>query len=557
MRVPYMLTALVALSCLAPISRAADPDPEIVDAEKTLKDAGIGTEDAALLKFFQDRIITDADREKIAASIVELGDEAFEVRERAEDRLLKAGRAAMSQLLAAQNSRDPEVASRVKKCLQKLDPGAEAVWTAAAARLLAHRKPAEASRVLLDYVPLADDPYLQEPIFSALAKLSVKDGKAEEMIRTAADSKVVARRSAAAFVLSRAGDEDRKLAMKLLEDADPAVRFQAASGLLRAGVKESVPGLMRLLTDAPAAFAYQAEDLLFRIADDKSPSASLGKADEASRKKAREAWETWWKASGDKVDLAKLNIDKALQGLTLICDFCGAGRDGQGHIWECGKDGKVRWEIDNGLGGPVDAQALPGGRVLVAEHNMSRVTERDHDGKVLWTQATNGNPVSCQRLQNGNTLIASTAEIVEVTRDNKVAMKIPATNGMIWSAYKGKDGKILCAESSGDVVELDAAGKRLRSVKVGGMEGWGGAQQLPNGNVLVAKFSQNQVAEVDWSGKVVWQANATSVTFAQRLPNGNVLVTNMGGKSVVEIDRNGKEVWTQATPGQPFRTWRY
>ena len=66
-----------------------------------------------------------------------------------------------------------------------------------------------------------------------------------------------------------------------------------------------------------------------------------------------------------------------------------------------------------------------------------------------------------------------------------------------------------------------------------------------------------QVVEVDWTGKVVWQANSNYVTYASRLPNGNVLASDLSDKVVREINRDGKEVWKQATAGQPFRTWRY
>jgi hypothetical protein len=530
--------------------RSAEPDPEIADAEKTLKDAGIGTEDAALLKFFQDRLIADADREKLVAAIKELGDDSFAVRESAEDRLMKAGRAALPMLHNAQNHRDPEIASRVRHCLERLDDGSDFRLTTAATRLLSHRKPEGAAKVLLDFLPLADDNYLQESIFAALVSLSVKDGKADELIRSAVESKVVERRCAAAFVLSQAGEQDRKLAAKLMQDAEPSVRFQAATSLLRAGVKDAVPELMRLLTDGPAALAYQAEDMLYRLPQDKPPSANLGSADDASRKKARAAWEAWWKDNADNVDIAKAKLDLAVKGLTIVCEL-------NGRVWECGKDGKMTWEIAKDLGGPVDACVLPGGRVLICEYHSSRVTERDHDGKVLWTHTTNGNPVSCQRLANGNTLIASGGEVVEVTRDHKVVQRIAATNGIIWTAYKGKNGNILYCESGGNVVEVDAGGKRLRSAQVSGLNSWGDAELLPNGNVLVAKYNENQVAEIDWSGKVVWKADTPNPTYASRLVNGNVLTSRGGNATVAEIDRNGKDVWTQPTKGNVFRARRY
>jgi hypothetical protein len=534
-----------------------DPDPELVAARRSLSDAGIGTDDAAVLTFFRERLISDEDREKLAATVRQLGHDDFAVREDAEARLLRAGRVALPLLRTAQKDSDPEVASRARRCLLRIEKGSDLVLVAAGARLLAERKPEGAIKTLLDFAPLADDDFVQVAIFQALFSLTVKDDRAEEAIREAAQSKTPARRSAAAFVLSRSGPDDRRLAAKLLQDDEPAVRFQAATGLLRAGVRESVPELVRLLSEAPPQLAYQAEDLLFCIAGDGSPTATLGKADESGRKRAREAWEKWWSSNGDRIDLGRIVFDKALKGLTLVCEHDNSGRDGMGRVWECGRDGKVRWQIDNDMGGPIDARVLTSGRVLVAKYKSRRVTERDREGKILWTHTTDASAVSCQRLANGNTLIGTLTEIVEVTRDNKVVLRIPATNGSIWSAYKGKNGNILYAESGGDVVEVDAAGKRLRAVRSGGMEAWGGAEMLPNGNVLVARYGQGQIVELDWTGKVIWQVNTPNPSYAMRMTNGNTLATNTNNNGIVEFDRDGKEVWKQATQGRPFRTWRY
>jgi hypothetical protein len=66
--------------------------------------------------------------------------------------------------------------------------------------------------------------------------------------------------------------------------------------------------LLPLLTDAPLEVARQAEDTLSVVAGDKPPQTPLGEKDK-EREKCREAWEGWWKANGDKLDLAKANID--------------------------------------------------------------------------------------------------------------------------------------------------------------------------------------------------------------------------------------------------------
>src|SRR5205823_5162189 len=112
---------------------------------------------------------------------------------------------------------------------------------------------------------------------------------------------------------------------------------------------------------------------------------------------------------------------------------------------------------------PVDAQPLPGGRVLVAEHGRSRVTERDPKGEVLWEQRTDSQPVSCQRLANGNTFIATYNELLEVTRDHKVVFSRKRLAG-VFNARKLPNGHVVFVQSNNQVVELDEAGRELVAV---------------------------------------------------------------------------------------------
>ena len=50
---------------------------------------------------------------------------------------------------------------------------------------------------------------------------------------------------------------------------------------------------------------------------------------------------------------------------------------------EARAEGKTRWEI-TGVMNPMDAQVLPGNRVLIAEFGANRVTERNLKGEILW-----------------------------------------------------------------------------------------------------------------------------------------------------------------------------
>src|SRR5262249_53349054 len=137
---------LLSLCCLLLIATgtlAVQPDATKAD-EETLKAAGLGTDDAALIDFFRSRTLEDGDRDKIAALIRDLGADDFGVREKASSELMKIGGKAVSLLRQAKDSSDIEVARRANACLGKIEKQQEPAVMAAAARLLAARRPAAA-----------------------------------------------------------------------------------------------------------------------------------------------------------------------------------------------------------------------------------------------------------------------------------------------------------------------------------------------------------------------------------------------------------------------------
>jgi hypothetical protein len=275
---------------------------------------------------------------------------------------------------------DLEISRRAERCLEEITANPDLRLAPAAARVLAAKKPDGTLQALLDYLPNADDESVEEAIFDALLRAGLKDGKADALLVKALEDKNVLRRIAAAHVVGQASAEQNKLAAKLLKDGDARVRYRAAAALVRSANKASVNALIDLVGDGPFAVACQAEELLYRIAADQSPSTTLS-ADADARRKARAVWEEWWKTKGDKIDLAKIKLDEVMQGMTLACncDFKG----GQGRVWGFRND-KTSWQFDKEMNCPSDAQALPGGRILIAEYQGMRVTERDRDGKVLW-----------------------------------------------------------------------------------------------------------------------------------------------------------------------------
>jgi hypothetical protein len=219
---------------------------------------------------------------------------------------------------------------------------------------------------------------------------------------------------------------------------------------------------------------------------------------------------------------------------------------------------RERFRID-GLDFPLDAQYLPGDRVLVAEYQGGRVTERNSKGEVLWEKKV-ANPLAAQRLPNGNTFIASPSELVEVDRSGKEVWSQPPPNGgriMKATRLRNGDTAIITLLGVARFTQIDIDGKEVRGFGVEQRTSGGRIDVLPNGNVLLTERDTNRVLEVDAKGQTVWQAAIDQPVAAVRLPNGNTLVTTYNQMRAVEVDRKGKEVWEYKGESRVTRAWRH
>lgn len=535
----------------APAAGLAEPVAE----EQTLRKAGVEIDGPGLLDFFRRRTLTDADREAIQKQITRLGDDSFVVREKASQDLVKLGTKAVTMLRQAAKDTDPEVMWRAKQCLKAIhEVETSGQLPAAAARVIAWKKPPGAALVLLAYLPFAEDESAAEPVRAALAAVALPGGQPDPALVAAFHDKVAARRLAAAEALCRAGAGDRVPGLRdLLKDPEPTVRLKVALALANAKDKSAVPVLIDLLTALPQGHAWQAEDLLCRLAGDQAPAAPLG-SDDATRKKCRDAWAGWWAKNGAQVNMAKLTEAEKLLGYTLVTMLDGdANQQTTGQVLELGPDNRVRWHIKN-LGFPLDAEAVPGDRVLVCEQIAGKVTERNSKGEVVWEKQIQ-NPVMAQRLRNGNTFIATMSQFVEVDRTGKEVFSHPVPDGVM-KARRLPNGDIGYGSQSGRYVRINSDGKELHSFPIN-IGYWGGRLDvLANGHVVVPESNNNRVAEYDTEGHVVWEAQVNQAIAASRLPNGNTLVTSYGQKTGVEIDRLGKVVWSYTGEARVNRMFR-
>jgi HEAT repeat protein len=508
----------------------------------------LGTEGAAFLDEFKRRTLTDETRDKALGLIGQLGHDSFEVRQQATADLLAMGPAVVPFLSQSLNHPDAEVVSRVRKCLDAIAKEKRAPLSPVTVRLTALRRPAGAVEALLAYLPFAEDQTVAAEVQAALNVLALRDGQPEPALLRALEDKVGARRAAAAVALAQSGPAElRPTVRKLLHDPEPAVRLPVALALTARRDREAVPALIGLLAQQPP-LGEQAESQLVQIAGERGPKITLGR-DEASRIKARDAWAAWWREHGAAVELPRPAVAMTRElGYTLLALL------DSGQVVELDRAGKVRWRLD-GLAHPTDFHLLPGDRVLIAEHNNNRVTERNLKNEVLWERQLNNSAVSCQRLPSGNTFMASRSEIVEVDPAGKTVFSFNRPDGDIMAAQKLRDGQVVFATSSGTCVRLDAGGREVKTFAIGGVV-VGSLEVLPNGRILIPQYNTNKVVEYDLEGRAVWEAAATQPIGAARLASGNTLVSSHGSMQLLELDRAGKVVWEFRTEGRPGRVRR-
>src|SRR5262249_23176203 len=151
-------------------------------------------------------------------------------------------------------------------------------------------------------------------------------------------------------------------------------------------------------------------------------------------------------------------------------------------IVELDQKRQVRFTM-TGLMSPWDAHFISNNRILVAEYNGQKVTERNLKGDILWTKQLNFYPMQAERLKNGQTFIV------------------------------GQTARPTGARSGGEATRTERP-HDIRS-----------ARKLPNGQIVVVT-SNRQILRLDRQGKVIKECTIPSVYYYQNeiLNNGNVLV---------------------------------
>ena len=241
---------------------------------------------------------------------------------------------------------------------------------------------------------------------------------------------------------------------------------------------------------------------------------------------------------------------------------------GENRLVELDADGKLVWEYKFPSIAVLFQPIADGHVVFAYGGNPTGVAEIDHDKKTVWNSVSKCPQVlGCQRLDNGNTLLAeqgpcravevnAKGEVVHVT---KMTTTEEAFHRQVRNVHKLANGDILAAhEGEGAVREYDPDGKVVwEYTKV---ENVGEAQRLDDGNTLICCGTQKRLIEVTPAGEIAWEfgpkdapeLNLTWISSLQVLKNGHYIVGNFlrgqEGKGVhaFEVTRDKKVVWTFA-----------
>jgi RNA polymerase sigma factor (sigma-70 family) len=419
---------------------------------------------------------------------------------------------------------------------------------------LAAHKPEGAAEALLEYLPFAEDEDLAAEVRTALAAVAFRAGNLEPAVLRALKDKHPLRRAAAAEAICQpAGLPHLAQVKELLHDQEPTVRVRAALALAGALDRDALPALIDQLAELPLEQGSQAEEFLRSLAGPDAPQVVLEETARA-RTACREAWRRWYQEKGPAIHLVKPSSQHTLGYTMLVYEH----PEGTCTIVELDRVQRPRWELSTACK-LLAVQVLPGGRVLIADQ-QNVVSERDLKGKILWQKRCSAQPVSCQRLPNGNTFIATRNQLLVVDRTGKeVVAYSPVPGGAIKAGQRFKNGQMAIVTNQGQYLRLDASGKVIKTGQAGrhNVWYWSNFSILPNDHFLCV-HGESEVVEYDGDGKAVWKAKVPStqiLSSAARLSNGNTLVASFQAKKVFEINRAGEEISEYQCPSRPFRVY--
>src|SRR5262249_28745565 len=133
--------------------------------------------------------------------LARLGDDDFDVREKATAELKSLGLLVAPLLRQAVNHSDAEIRTRARTCLDGIEKDQAKPLSPVTVRLAALRKHPGTAAALLAFLPFAEDESMREEVRTALITIAYAQGKPEPALVRALDDNLPMRKAAAAEAL--------------------------------------------------------------------------------------------------------------------------------------------------------------------------------------------------------------------------------------------------------------------------------------------------------------------------------------------------------------------
>jgi hypothetical protein len=520
------LAVLWVAGCLLSRQAIADESPYVA----ILLNSHIEPNGESLAKYLTELHPSKDQLAKTKALIEQLGDpKSFHAREAAMAQLLIMPTLPSEALVEATKGDDPEIRWRAQRVLDVGKPESGKVMHAAF-KLIAEQKTPGVLQELIAALPLCDEKHLLVAAQEAIAAAATKDDLAL-LRKTLAAGDSPARVACVTAISNVLGTEALADLTPLLADGDDQVKLVATRGIANLGDRQALAALLALLSSEDLQVRVSASSALRQFTGQQIPFAAYDVADK--RQKSVNQWKQWIETEGKTAKLT-FPLSKFGSGSSHLAGNTLLAFGYQNKVAEYTPDDKEIWSYP--AQGAWSAEKMANGNVLIAEYNGNRVIEVNMESKIVWEYAVT-NPLNAKSLENGNVLIAQYAgnKALEVSSDKKIVWE-HATRSSCCQVHRLANGNTLIADSTA-VYEVTPEGKSVWDYPLNQSFG---CAPLENGNVLITSL-EGKVVEVTRDKHVVWEFSEANCVDAFRLANGNTLIT--GASRFIEVTADKQIIW--------------
>jgi hypothetical protein len=484
------------------------------------------------------------------AFVRDLNSTNYLVRENATQSLKLMTTVPAVQLAAAVKSKNPEIAYRARVILDYVGSrnrrDTERGIIESACIVIQTRQIKGMTTVLLNTLKLVKDPMTQTAIGDALAA-TVEETDVDQLragLRSKNNSQRIASSVALLELLGSVVVKDLQQCLKV--ERDDRVRVAFARSLANIGVRDSLPTLVELLESDELNVRVESGQVLRALTDQQFEFVAY--ESEGKRKASVESWQSWLADHGETVKLHFPILEKHLPvGRILYADYK------LNKAVEVDMNGKETWSVD--FKSAWNVQGLPNGHRLVSSYAGRTVVEFDRRGNEIWKLDKASNELmGLHRLANGNTLVGSGTTVIEYRPDGTEIWKANVA-GRVAQCQRLSNGNTMVALfDKNSVVEINPRGKTIWSIDTG--QNPMTVHRTESGTTLIGMLSDPVVREYDQGKRVVWQFSVNGGCSAvRRLPNGDTLINSKTEIQLVSPDKTVR--WSIKDLKHSFGLWAY